>query len=99
MVSQHSVSVAERAKSVYEERLRENLESKHPHKFVAIEPDSGDFFIGSTYGQSVMAAREAHPDRISFVIRIGHEAAIHLGAITNRMAMWMISYEHCLTSK
>jgi len=83
MVSKHSSAVAEKAKRIYEERLRAELEPKHRDKFVAIEPDSGDCFVGSTYGESVMAARNAHPKRISFVIRIGHEAAIHLGAVTN----------------
>ena len=83
MVSKHSSAVAEKAKRIYEERLRAELEPKHRDKFVAIEPDSGDYFVGSTYGESVMAARNAHPKRISFVIRIGHEAAIHLGAMTN----------------
>jgi len=83
MVSDHTITIAEKAKNIYEERLRASLESKHRDKFVAIEPESGDFFVGSTYGESVMAAREAHPDRISFVMRVGHDAAIHLGAMTN----------------
>ena len=83
MVSKHSSAVAEKAKRIYEERLRAELEPNNRDKFVAIEPDSGDYFVGSTYGESVMAARNAHPKRISFVIRIGHEAAIHLGAMTN----------------
>ncbi len=83
MVSDHSKAVAEKAKNIYEERLRAKLESTCRDKFVAIEPDSGDFFVGSTYGESVMAAREAHPGRISFIMRIGHDAAIQLGAMTN----------------
>ncbi len=83
MVSERSMAVAEKAKNIYEKRLRADLESKYRDKFVAIEPDSAEFFIGSTYSDAVMAAREAHPDRISFVIRVGHDAAIHLGAITN----------------
>ena len=83
MVSEHSMAVAEKAKNLYEKRLRADLESNHRDKFVAIEPDSEEFFIGSTYSESVMAARKAHPDRIAFVIRVGHDAAIHLGAMTN----------------
>ena len=83
MVSNHTISVAEKAKHIYEEELRGILEFEHRDKFVAIEPDSGDYFIGSTYNESVTAAREAYPNRISFVIRVGHDAAIHLGAMTN----------------
>ena len=83
MVSDRSISVAEKAKAIYEERLRTILEPEHRDKFVAIEPDSGDFFIGATYSESVSAAREAYLNRISFVMRVGHDAAIHLGAMTN----------------
>ena len=45
MVSKHSSAVAEKAKRIYEERLRAELERKHRDKFVAIEPDSGDFSL------------------------------------------------------
>ena len=83
MISDRSMAVAARAKSLYEQQLRADLEAQHRDKFVAIEPDSGDYFVGSTYGESVLAARQAHPQRLSFVIRVGHDAAIHLGAMSN----------------
>jgi len=83
MISEQSKAVAEKSKAIYEERLRATLEAEHRDKFVAIEPDSGDYFVGATYSESVMAARKAHPHRIAFVIRIGHDAAIQLGALTN----------------
>ena len=81
MASEHSQRVAERAKAIYSEQLRCELEAKHPHRFVAIEPDSGDHFLADSYSQAVAIARSIYPDRISFVIRIGHETAIHIGGI------------------
>jgi hypothetical protein len=83
MASQQTLSVAKRAKELYDARLRKDLEPTHIDQFVAIEPESGEYFIGRTYSESVSAARNAYPDRISFVIRVGHEAAIHLGAVSN----------------
>ncbi len=74
------VSVAQKAKEVYEEDLRERLEAGHRDEFVAIEPVSRKFFLGDTFIAAALAAREAFPERKSFVIRIGHEAAFHLGA-------------------
>ncbi len=56
--------------------------AEHPNEYVAIEPDSGDFFLAYSFSDAVRNARETHPNRISFVIRIGHEAAIHVGATT-----------------
>ena len=83
MISEHSKSVAERAKAIYAERLQADLEAEHHGRFVAIEPESADHFIADSFSQAVEAARSAHPDRISFVIRIGHEAAIHIGVMTS----------------
>ena len=64
-------------------QLQAELEATHPDRYVAIEPESGEHFLADSFGGAVAAARAAHPDRISFVIRIGHPAAIHLGGVTN----------------
>jgi hypothetical protein len=82
MLSEHSRTVAHRAKRIYVDCLQLQLMAEHPNEYVAIEPDSGDFFVADSFGKAVRDARTAHPDRISFVIRIGHDAAIHIGAAT-----------------
>jgi hypothetical protein len=81
MVSSHTTHVAERAKAIYSQRLQAELEAAHPNRYVAIEPESGEHFLADSFGAAVAAARTAHPQRISFVIRIGHTAAIHLGGL------------------
>jgi hypothetical protein len=81
MTSEHSESVARQAKAIYAARLQAQLESEHPNQFVAIEPESAQFFIAESFSKAVAAARESYPDRISFVIRIGHDAALHIGGI------------------
>jgi hypothetical protein len=83
MISSHTTLVAERAKAIYGERLKRELEAAHTDGYVAIEPESGEHFLADSFGEAVEAARTAHPDRISFVIHIGHQAAIHLGGLTN----------------
>ncbi|MCE9530487.1 MAG: hypothetical protein K8T89_05060 [Planctomycetes bacterium] len=82
MISSHTADVAERAKAIYARRLQAELEATHPNGYVAIEPESGEHFLADSFGRAVAAARSAYPDRISFVIRIGHPAAIHLGGLT-----------------
>jgi hypothetical protein len=82
MISTHTTRVAERAKAIYSGRLQAELESTHANRYVAIEPESGEHFLADSFAAAVAAARAAHPDRISFVIRIGHSAAIHLGELT-----------------
>ena len=83
MISDHSRNVAERAKTIYAEQLQRKLETDHQDRYVAIEPESGDHFVADSFGEAVAAARSTHADRISFVIWIGHEAAIHIGGIAN----------------
>jgi hypothetical protein len=77
------MSVAEQAKRVYESRLRAELEAKHRDRFVAIEPVSESFFLSDQFIDAAMAAKNAYPDRKSFVIRVGHEAAFHIGGFAS----------------
>jgi hypothetical protein len=79
MISEHSASVAARAKEIYASRLQAKLEAEQPNRFVAIEPESGQYYLADSFSKAVAAARAAYPERISFVIRIGHSAAIHIG--------------------
>ena len=49
------------------------------HKFVAVEPDSGDYFLGDTRSEAVARCRAKYGDtRRTHVLRVGHEAAIQL---------------------
>ncbi|WP_254506572.1 hypothetical protein [Anatilimnocola floriformis] len=68
-----------RAENLYEVKLRSILEPKHLHEFVAIEPESGDYFLGQTLSEAVGAARRSYPDRITHTMRVGHAAALHFG--------------------
>ncbi|MBC7965976.1 MAG: hypothetical protein H7Z17_08630 [Fuerstia sp.] len=77
------MSIAEKAKEVYELELRDQLEAAHRDEFVAIEPISKAFFLGATFIAAALAAKTAFPERKSFVLRIGHDAAFHIGAATS----------------
>lgn len=79
MVSADTRSVIDRAKQIYAERLRAALEADHRGRFVAIEPESGDYFLADTLDGAVRAARAKHPARLSHTVRVGHPAALHLG--------------------
>jgi hypothetical protein len=81
MVSADTRSVIDRAKRLYAEQLQAALEANHWGQFVAIEPDSGEHFLADTLDGAVGAARTRHPDRLSYTVRIGHAAALHLGGI------------------
>ena len=80
MLKQLSDDEIERqATEFYEHELRAALEATHLNAFVAIEPISRTFYVGRTLSEAGRQARQAFPDRLSFAVRVGHEAAIHIG--------------------
>jgi len=81
MASKRSSELASRASAIYEEKLKSGLESTNPDDFVAIEPESGDFFLGKTLSEAIQAARAAHPARVPFALRVGHTSTIELGVL------------------
>ena len=83
MASDHSIELARRGQAIYDQRLRTKLEKSHLNEYVAIEPDSGDHFLGHTMSDAIQAARRMYPDRLPFVLRVGHRATVDIGA-TNR---------------
>ena len=71
--------IVRQAKEFYERELRATLEATQPDAFVAIEPVSRTYYVGRTLSEAGMKARTAFPGRISFGVRVGHKAAIHIG--------------------
>lgn len=82
MPTSKSVDVARRAQAIYEERLKAMLEATHPDDFVAIEPESGDFFLGRTLSEAIQSARAAYPQRLPFALRVGHKTTVDLGVLS-----------------
>ena len=84
----------EDAKSIYEKELKESLERESFGQYVAIVSSSRRHFVRTSFLEAALAAREAEPEQIPFVIRIGHIAAFHIGAasthglIRHSMDIW-----------
>lgn len=83
MASAQSLDVAHRARELYEDKLRPALEAAHPNAFVAIEPESGEYFLGDSLSAAVQTARKTYPERLAFVLRVGHPTAIHMGVLAS----------------
>jgi hypothetical protein len=69
----------ERAKQIYNERYRDQLEQSSRDMFCVIEPISGDCFLGRTLSEAANACRKVYPDRPTHTVRVGHPVAIHFG--------------------
>jgi hypothetical protein len=68
----------------YDEHLREALEPEHVGCYVAIEPDSGRYFLGDTGTQALVDARQALPEGLFYLARVGHSAADTLSGYGRR---------------
>lgn len=79
MKNQQSVAVA--ARPIFE-KLKSQLEAEHLNSFVAVEPISGEFFVGDTMSEAIGDSRRKYPDRLVHTFRIGHAAAVHFGMQT-----------------
>jgi len=67
---------AAKAREIYE-KIKGELEGQEG--LVAIEPESGDYFVGKTLGQANDAAFARYPDRWLYFVRIDNpEAAMPL---------------------
>lgn len=64
-------SLVERGREFYEQHLKALLEPKNNGQFLAIEPDSGQYFIGPNSTQVTLDAVAALPGKQFFLLRIG----------------------------
>ena len=81
MLSDESKQIAIKSKKLYDEQLRKKLEGSDHGKFVCIEPQSGEYFIGETFDDAVNKAIDAYPNRLTHTLRVGHSATLHLGVM------------------
>lgn len=59
-----------RAKAIYE-TIKEKFPPQHKGKIVAIEVDSGEYFVGATILEATQTARIKHPDKMFHFFRLG----------------------------
>jgi hypothetical protein len=70
---------AEQGERFYVEHLRDILEPEQIGRFVAIEPETGRYFIGGGGSDALVAAHDAMPDGLFYLKRIGCEFAHRIG--------------------
>lgn len=68
---------ARKGQEVYERKYKKDLESRCKGKIVAVEPESGDIFIGNSVLEAAAEAKKVYPDRFFHFVRIGYKA-VHM---------------------
>lgn len=64
-------SLATQGETLYTQRIKAIVEPAHIGEYIAIEVESGDYFLGSTLVEAATRARTAYPDRRFHFIKIG----------------------------
>jgi hypothetical protein len=64
-----------RSRQLYDQKLRGVLEPNQRGRYVAIEPDTGTYFLGETGTAALIAAHTSMPKYSFYLARIGYEAA------------------------
>ena len=67
------MAMAEKGWAIYQ-RIKDALEPQHKGEIVAIEVDSGDYFLGRTTVEAGERARKKYPDKVFYFIRVGFRA-------------------------
>lgn len=70
--------LARKAREIYHERLKSVLEASFYGQFVAIEIDSGDYFLGSSPLEAIKKGKQRYPNKVFHVMKVGFKAALIL---------------------
>ena len=73
-------AIIARGDQIYEGSLKKRLEASHKGRFVGIDPDSGNYFLGDIASEALWAAHKAMPKSQFYVRRIGYEVTHRLGS-------------------
>ena len=66
--------IAEEGAKIYE-KIKINHDPKEKGKFLAIDIDSQKVYLGNTSAEALELARQNHPNKVFYVIKIGFDVA------------------------
>ena len=69
-------TLAGKARKIYNERLKDSLETCCRGQFVAVEVDSGDYFLGSTPLEAITSGKRKHPEKPFHAMKVGYKAGL-----------------------
>jgi len=68
--------IARKGEEIYQRELKAKFEKTHFGKYIAIEVDSGEYFLGENQIDVSSKAKKKFPDKITYLIKIGYPAVV-----------------------
>ena len=78
MAERNHKALAIKARTIYNQQLKGSLETCCRGQFVAIEVDSGDYFLGPTPLEAVKNGKAKYPPKAFHIMKVGYKAAVLL---------------------
>jgi len=66
--------IAEDGAKIYEQ-VKVNYDPKEKGKFLAIEIENEKIYLGNTSAEAMELARQNHPDKVFYIVKIGYDTA------------------------
>lgn len=79
--------IAERGETLYREVLKSRLEPQENGKFIAIDIESGEYFLGDDALTAMTAAHEKYPAKLFHLMRVGFSAAFQNNRVLKNPAL------------
>lgn len=71
----YPAEIAEKGITIYK-KLSGRLEKKHFGEFVAIEVETGKYFVGETQMEAISEAKKEFPQKIFYLMKVGFPAVV-----------------------
>lgn len=71
----YPLEIAHKGRDVYQ-KISKQVEKEHSGDFVAIEVESGKYFLGQTQVEAIEKAKKSFPAKIFYLMKVGFPAAV-----------------------
>lgn len=71
----HPSEIAQKGMEVYQ-KISKRIEKKHIGNFIAIEIESGRYFLGQTQVEAIQKAKKHFPTKIFYLMKVGFPAVV-----------------------
>ena len=84
LLAQDKQRFVDAAKTLYETKLKEQLECEHFGEVIALEPESGEYVLGGTFLEVDRQCQERFGAKPVYFFRVGGGGAVRIRGATRR---------------
>ena len=81
--------IAEKGEAIYKQKFQQELEQKHPGKFIAVDIASEDVVIADTPEEAISQAQAKYPGSYFHLIKIGSAGIYRVGYTRSNKRDWI----------